>query len=137
MNRRARRAAASRGEADAEGLSEDKYIRICEHMARAMRVFLLAYHPEQPRFALPPVRHGFAVAPLDAVADKVSLNAEARALVDEFCRIGVNALGPGAQPTLEMLRAVLAFVGYPHEERPLEHFGQFAAVDSRGSSASN
>lgn len=127
MNRRERRAAASLG---LDG-HPPKYVETCQDMAHLLRRFVA--DGGKPSFALPPA-DVYAIAPLDAVRDKVALNAEARACVDVFCGIGVEIGGKGAQPTLAMLRAVLEVVGLAHEERPVEHFGQFTVS---GPAASN
>lgn len=130
MNRRQRRAARARGDDDPPAAMVE--------IVRRMATRLLALQRsggEPPLFALPP-RDVMAIAPLDMVIDRVGLNASARELALDFCRIGCEVKGPRGQPTINMLRAALDLVDFPREERPLEHFGSFAVVQ-RGPEADN
>lgn len=108
--------------------------RMANRLRAVLRAITQAGAP-RPRFALPP-RDVTAIAPLDKVAGRVALNASALLLAEDFCRIGLEVHGPGGQPTINMLRATLELVGFPHEEWPLDYFGAFAVVQ-RGPRADN
>jgi hypothetical protein len=136
MNRRERRAAASRGEDDDRG---EKHERTCVRMAEHLRAWLAAHPGRIPRFAMPPEKVA-VFACLDHVIDVIARDDNARELAEEFCRIGIEVGGPNAQPTILMLWAVLNRVGVPTETAELKEFeggGRQMKVIARGSRAEN
>lgn len=129
MNRHQRRAARARGNGDPPGAMVETVRRMANRLRAVLRAITQA-GGVLPRFALLP-SDVTAIAPLDKMAGRVALNASALLLVEDFCRIGLEVHGPAGQPTINMLRATLELVSFPHEERPLEHFGAFAVVERR------
>lgn len=127
MNRRERRAAAARGQ---DFAPPETYVRTCGRMAIELRSWLDLYPDDIPRFALPD-RKILAAAAIDQVMDRIVRNDAARVIAERFCEIGIEVGGPGAQPTLTMLCAVLDAVGVRWEVVPLNDLGEWKVL-SRG-----
>jgi hypothetical protein len=91
-----------------------------------------------PRFARPSREVDF-IAALDEVASVVAKDSHARELVASFCKIGIDVGGPGCEPSVRMLYAVLDTAGVATETVPLEAFGHLGKLKvlSPGSSAEN
>jgi len=126
MNRRERRAAAAHEDPPPE------YVRTVQLMVVALRRWLKEHPDDPPHFALPPAHVHMAVC-IDQVRHVLARDAAARELVDVFCAIGVQCGGPGGEPTVTMVWAVLDLVGVKADVVPTEAFGPYKLIsrDSR------
>ncbi len=124
MNRRERSAATASGQ---DSDPPENYVRTIKRMAMDLRVWLEMFPEDPPRFALPD-RKINAIAPLDAVIDRIVRNEAARGIAERFCEIGVEDGGPGAEPTLHMLRVVLDLVDVPWEVVSLAELGEWKVL---------